>query len=151
MEKLEDKYGDMPWRWVTADNFTMARAAMFELLDEGIDTLILAAPRPIYSHHEEFNGSIKHAMHYVHEWQEQNGHKEIKMIISPELSHFEPMYETHPTIIRDNLDTHPGRLVGQTGVVRARHALGQCTARGMDKARAALRRSGHGGGAQGYC
>ena len=107
MEKLEDKYGDIPWRWVTADNFTLARAAMFELLDEGIDTLILAAPRPIFSHHEEFNGSIKHAMHYVHEWQEQNGHKEIKMIISPELSHFEPMYETHPAIIRDNLDSIP--------------------------------------------
>ena len=107
MARLEARYGDIPWRWVTADNPTLARAALFELLDEGIDTLVIAAPRPIYSHHEEFNGSIKHTMHYVHEWQEKNGHKEIKMIISPELSHFDPMYETHPAIIRDNLKDIP--------------------------------------------
>ncbi|MDH3510103.1 MAG: hypothetical protein OER85_04520 [Gammaproteobacteria bacterium] len=107
MERIGKKYGDIPWKWVTADNPTLARSAMFELLDEGIDTLILAAPRPIYSHHEEFNGSIRHAMHYVHEWQEANGHKDIKMIISPELSHFEPMFDTHPPIIRDNLNNIP--------------------------------------------
>ena len=107
MEKLERKYGDIPWAWVTADNPTMARKALFDLLDQGIDTLILAAPRPIYSHHEEFNGSIKHAMRYLHEWQEENGHKEIKMIISPELSHFDVMYQTHPSIIRANLDEIP--------------------------------------------
>jgi protoheme ferro-lyase len=107
MEKLEAKHGDIPWAWVTADNFTMARQAMFDLLDEGIDTVILAAPRPVYSHHEEFNGSIKHAMHYIHEWQEENDHKEIKMIISPELSFFDPMFEVHPAIIRDNLKDIP--------------------------------------------
>jgi protoheme ferro-lyase len=107
MEKLEAKHGDIPWAWVTADNFTMARQAMFDLLDQGIDTVILAAPRPVYSHHEEFNGSIKHAMHYIHEWQEENDHKEIKMIISPELSFFDPMFEVHPAIIRDNLKDIP--------------------------------------------
>jgi protoheme ferro-lyase len=107
LEKLEKKYGPVPWRWVTADNRSMAREAMFGLLDEGIDTLILAAPRPVYSHHEEFNGSIKHAMHYVKEWQALNGHKEIKMIISPELSLFEPLYQTHTNILRDNLKDIP--------------------------------------------
>jgi len=107
MAKLEARYGDIPWRWVSADSPTSARDEMFSLLDEGIDTLILAAPRPIYSHHEEFNGSIKHAMHYVHEWQELNGHKEIKMIISPELSFFDPIYETHKAILRDNLKDIP--------------------------------------------
>ena len=107
MKRIEAKYGDVPWAWVTADNPTLHRKALFDLLDQGIDTLVLAAPRPIFSHHEEFNGSIKHAMHYLHEWQEENGHKEIKMIISPELSHFEPMFQTHPPIIRDNLKEIP--------------------------------------------
>lgn len=107
MEKLERKYGNIPWRWVTADNPTMARDALFDLLDEGIDTLVIAAPRPVYSHHEEFNGSIKHTMHYLHEWQAANGDKPIKMIIAPELSHFDVMYETHPAIIRDNLKDIP--------------------------------------------
>ncbi len=107
MEKIEAKYGDIPWAWVTADNRTLARQALFDLLDQGIDTLVIAAPRPVYSHHEEFNGSIKHTMHYLHEWQEANDHKEIKMIISPELSFFEPMFATHPAIIRDNLADFP--------------------------------------------
>jgi hypothetical protein len=107
LAKLEAKYGAIPWRWVTADNPTMARQAFFDLMDEGVDTLILAAPRPIYSHHEEFNGAIKHAMHYLHEWQEQNGHKEVKVIISPQLSGFDVMYDTHDAILRDNLKVIP--------------------------------------------
>jgi hypothetical protein len=107
MAKLEKKYGDIPWAWTTADNPTLARQKMFDLLDQDIDTLILATPRPVFSHHEEFNGSIKHAMHYLHEWQEQNGHKDIKVIISQELSFFDPMYATHTDILRDNLKTIP--------------------------------------------
>jgi len=108
MAKLEERYGDIPWAWVTADNPAMARKAFFDLMDEGIDTLILGAPRPIYSHHEEFNGSIRHAMHYLHDWQEaRNDHREIKVIISPELQHFDPMYELYPAIIRDNLKHVP--------------------------------------------
>ncbi len=107
MEKLEQKYGAIPWRWVTADHPAMAREALFDLLDEGIDTLVLAAPRPIYSHHEEFNGAFKHAIHYLHEWQELNGNPEIKVIITPQLSRFDVMYETHAAILRDNLRTIP--------------------------------------------
>lgn len=107
MEKLEQTYGDIPWRWVTADNPTLARKALFDLLDEGIDTLVLAAPRPIYSHHEEFNGAFKHAMHHLHEWQALNGEKEIKVIIAPQLSQFDVMYETHAAILRDNLKAIP--------------------------------------------
>ena len=42
MVRLEQKYGPIPWRRVTADNRTMARAELFSLLDEGVDTLVLA-------------------------------------------------------------------------------------------------------------
>jgi protoheme ferro-lyase len=107
LAKLEAKYGRIPWAWSTADNPLMAKAALFSVLNQGIDTLILAAPRPVFSHHEEFNGSIKHAMHYLHEWQELNGHKDIKVIISPELSNFDPMFKTHTDILRDNLKAIP--------------------------------------------
>jgi protoheme ferro-lyase len=107
MEKLEAKYGAIPWAWVTADNPGFAKDALYDLLDQGIDTLVLAAPRPVFSHHEEFNGSIKHAMHNLHEWQAENDHKEIKVIIAPELSFFDPMFETHKAILRDNLKDIP--------------------------------------------
>ncbi len=107
MARLEQKYGPIPWRWVTADNPTMAKKALFDLLDEGIDTLILAAPRPVYSHHEEFNGAFKHAVHNLHEWQAQNGNRPVKVIISDQLSRFDVMYETHAAILRDNLKSIP--------------------------------------------
>ena len=104
MLKVHDKYGGIPWAWVTADNFGMARAAMFELLDQGVDTVLLAAPRPIFSHHEEFNGGIKHAMHYIHEWEERNG-KHVKAIITPQLGQFPIIRRAYLDMLKDRLDT----------------------------------------------
>ena len=104
MQLVHDKYGDIPWAWVTADNFGMAREAMYELLDTGVDTVLLAAPRPIFSHHEEFNGSFKHAMHYIHEWEERNG-KHVKAIITPQLGQFPIIRRAYLDMLKDRLDT----------------------------------------------
>jgi hypothetical protein len=106
MEKITAKYGDVPYRWVTAEDFHLARKAMFELLDCGADTIIFASPRPVYSHHEEFNGSIKHAMHYIHEWEESND-KHIKTIMTQNLANFPIVHETHAIMLRDRLDQLP--------------------------------------------
>lgn len=107
MERIEVRYGPLPWRWVTADNFTLARPAMHSLLDEGVDTVILAAPAPIYSHHEEFNGSIRYAMGYIEEWQERHGGKPLKIIIQPQIGDFPVIRETWVAMLRDRLDTLP--------------------------------------------
>jgi protoheme ferro-lyase len=107
MRQIRAKYGPIPWRWVTADNFGLARQAMFDLLDEGVDTVILAAPAPIYSHHEEFNGSIRHAMHYIHEWQEEHGDKAVKVIIQPQLGDFPVIRQTWVAMLKDRLDRLP--------------------------------------------
>ena len=104
MQKVREKHGDIPWAWVTADNFGMARQAMYELLDTGIDTVILAAPRPIFSHHEEFNGAFKHAMHYIHEWEEMNG-KHVKVIMMPQLGDFPIVRRAYLRMLEDRLDT----------------------------------------------
>lgn len=106
LKKINEKYGDVPYRWVTAEDFHIARKAMFELLDGGADTIVLASPRPIYSHHEEFNGSIKHAMHYIHEWEEAND-KKIKVIITQNLADFPVIHQTYAHMLRDRLDTLP--------------------------------------------
>lgn len=106
MKRIHAKYGDIPFRWVTAEDFHIARTAMFELLDDGADTILLAAPRPIYSHHEEFNGSIKHAMHYIHEWEEAND-KKIKVIITQNLGDFPVIHDTYAHMLRDRLDQLP--------------------------------------------
>ena len=107
MQKVINKYGDIPYRWITAENFGQARASMYSLLDEGVDTVLLAAPRPIYSHHEEFNGSIKHAVHYIHEWEELNPGKKIKYIISAQIGDYEVIRQTWVNMLRDRLDTLP--------------------------------------------
>ncbi len=106
MEKMHAKYGPIPYRWITAEDFGAARAEMFSLLDEGIDTLILSAPAPVYSHHEEFNGSFKHAMHYLHEWEEANN-KRIKVIMTRQMGDFDVTRDTWTNMLRDRLDTLP--------------------------------------------
>jgi hypothetical protein len=107
MQNIRAEYGPVPWRWVTADNFGLARDAMFNLLDEGVDTVILAAPAPIYSHHEEFNGSIRHAMHYIHEWQEAHNGKPVKVIIQRQIGDFPVIRQSWVAMLRDRLDTLP--------------------------------------------
>ncbi|MCL4721093.1 MAG: hypothetical protein KJ041_03890 [Gammaproteobacteria bacterium] len=107
MQAIQARHGPIPWRWVTADNFGRARQAMFELLDTGVDTVILAAPAPIYSHHEEFNGSIRHAMHYIHEWQAGHGGHPVKVIIQPQLGDFAVLREAWVNMLRDRLDHLP--------------------------------------------
>jgi protoheme ferro-lyase len=107
MQQIQAKYGPVPWRWVTADNFGMARQAMFELLDQGVDTVVLAAPAPIYSHHEEFNGAIKHAMHYIHEWEEEHAGQHHKVIIAPQIGDFPVIRQAWVQMLKDRLDTLP--------------------------------------------
>ncbi|MFQ5633707.1 MAG: hypothetical protein ACE5G3_00055 [Gammaproteobacteria bacterium] len=106
MARIRSSYGPIPYRWITAEDFGRARAAMYSLLDEGIDTVILSAPAPVYSHHEEFNGGFKHAMHYIHEWELRNNRK-IKVIMTPQLGDFEVIQTTWVNMLRDRLDTIP--------------------------------------------
>ncbi len=104
MRKVHEKHGDIPWAWVTAEHFGMARRAMYDLLETGVDTVLLAVPRPIYSHHEEFNSSIKHAMHYIHDWEKENG-KQIKVIITPQLGDMPVIRSAYLRMLADRLDT----------------------------------------------
>ena len=106
MAQIQKKYGPIPWRWITAEDFGAARTQMRSLLDEGVDTVILAPPRPTYSHHEEFNGSFKHAFEYIHEWEEEH-HKEIKVILLPQLSEFPIIRQAYLQMLSDRLDTLP--------------------------------------------
>jgi protoheme ferro-lyase len=106
MAQIQKKYGPIPWRWITAEDFGAARTQMRSLLDEGVDTVILAPPRPTYSHHEEFNGSFKHAFEYIHEWEEEH-HKEIKVILLPQLSEFPIIRQAYLQMLSDRLGTFP--------------------------------------------
>ncbi len=106
MERIKAKYGDVPIRFVSAERPGISRQYVREMLDGGVETIVMAAPRPIYSHHEEFNGSIKHTMHYIEEWEREHG-KKIKMIITPQLGEFPVMKDAYLNMLRDRLATFP--------------------------------------------
>ncbi len=120
MAQIQKKYGPIPWRWITAEDFGAARTQMRSLLDEGVDTVILAPPRPTYSHHEEFNGSFKHAFEYIHEWEEEH-HKEIKVILLPQLSEFPIIRQAYLQMLSDRLDTLP--TAGSVKIVVSIHGM----------------------------
>ena len=106
MNKVQEKYGDIPWVLVNSDKFGEARQGMRDLLDTGVDTVVFAPPRVIYSHYEEFNASVKHGMEYIREWEEENG-KSIKVIIAPQLGDFQPTRQAYLNMLRERLDTLP--------------------------------------------
>lgn len=106
MDKIKAKYGDVPFRFVSAETPGLARQYLRDLLDGGVETIVMAAPRPIYSHHEEFNGSIKHTMHYIEEWEHEHG-KKIKLIITPQLGEFPVIQDAYLNMLRDRLTTFP--------------------------------------------
>ncbi|MCS6946365.1 MAG: ferrochelatase, partial [Steroidobacteraceae bacterium] len=106
MARIRDKYGPIPWRFVTAEHFGLLREAIDELLATGIDTVILAPAAPIYSHHEEFNGSFRHAIHFIEEWAAQH-RRNIKVILAPQLGDFPILRQAFLAMLRERLESLP--------------------------------------------
>ncbi len=111
MARIEARHGTIPWRFVTSDHFGLLRDAVRGLLDEGIDTLLIAPAVPIYSHHEEFNGSFRHAIHELEEWQQDSGRRagkpRVKVVLAPQLGDFPILREAYLAMLRDRLDSLP--------------------------------------------
>jgi len=80
---------------------------LFELLDAGCDTIVLAATMPIYSHFEEFNSSFRHSFEYIHEWEKAHPGKKIKIIMAPPMGHFQPLRQAFLEMLKDRLNAIP--------------------------------------------
>ena len=106
MGRIQEKYGTIPWRVATSDNFGILQDAIEELLDSGIDTLLIAPSVPIYSHHEEFNGSFRHAFEDIEAW-EASHRRKIKVILAPQLGDFPVLRQAYLNMLKDRLDTLP--------------------------------------------
>ncbi len=107
MDILKAKYDDVPFAFVTAEDEGRAEHEMVKLLDGGADTIVISMPAAIYSHHEEFNGSIRHAAEYIADWRKAHDNKPIKMIIQPQLAGFPVVRQAHLQLLKDRLDTLP--------------------------------------------
>jgi hypothetical protein len=105
---LTQKYGDFPYHTADSmDPWEMQRE-VYELLDGGIDTLVLASPMVVYSHYEEFNGSWRKVRELVQQWQQERGQgKTIKLVMAPPMGHFQPIRQGFVHLLKDRLDTLP--------------------------------------------
>jgi len=104
--KLAEKYPDVtfvqadtmkPWLW---------RKKVFDMLDSGVETFVLASTMVVYSGYEDFNHGFQYSIEYVNEWEQLNG-RDIKVVITPPLGHFKPIRDGYLLMLKDKLDTLP--------------------------------------------
>lgn len=107
-DQLTEKYGDFPYHVADSMDPWEIHQQLYELLDAGVDTIVLASPMVVYSHYEEFEGSWRHAYELIHEWEEKHGNgKKIKIVMAPPMGHFPPMRAGFIHLLKDRLDTLP--------------------------------------------
>jgi hypothetical protein len=79
---------------------------IFNLLDSGVETLVLASPMVMYSDYEDFHNGFLHSFEIVREWEAENG-RDIKIIIAPPMGYQKAMRDGYLLILKDKLDTLP--------------------------------------------
>jgi protoheme ferro-lyase len=107
IEKIRSKYATIEVRAESSLNYYKMKEKLFELLNAGCETIVLAAPMPIYSHFEEFNSSFRHSMEYINEWKAGHPGKKVKVIMAPPMGQFQPMRQAFVDMLKDRLDTLP--------------------------------------------
>jgi len=107
LDKIRAKYSTIAFRAESSLDYYNMKKKLFELLDEGCETIVLAAPMPIYSHFEEFNSSFRHSMEYINEWKAEHPGKKVKVIMAPPMGQFQPMRQAFVDMLKDRLDTLP--------------------------------------------
>jgi protoheme ferro-lyase len=107
IEKIRSKYNNIEFRAESSLDYYKMKQKLFELLNAGCETIVLAAPMPIYSHFEEFNSSFRHSMEYINEWKAENPNKKVKVIMAPPMGQFQSMRQAFVDMLKDRLDTLP--------------------------------------------
>jgi len=107
-KNIETIYGPIPHHRADSMDPWEMHQELYDLLDGGADTIVLASPMVVYSHYEEFGGSFRHSFEIIHKWEKERGKgKKIKIIMAPPLGHFPPMRQGFVQLLKDRLDTLP--------------------------------------------
>jgi hypothetical protein len=107
-KNLEETWGPIPHHDADSLDPWEMHQKLYELLDGGADTIVLASALVVYSHFEEFSSSFKRTFEIVHRWEEERGNgKKVKIIMAPPLGHFPPMREGFVHLLKERLDTLP--------------------------------------------
>jgi len=107
MDKITASYPGVLWRAENSVYYYDMKKKLYELLDGGCTTIILAAPMAVYSHFEEFDSSFRHCIEYIEAWEKSHGGKKIKVIIAPNMGDFKPLRDAYLAMLQDRLDTLP--------------------------------------------
>ena len=106
-DKIREKYSDVEVAAETSMFYERMKEKLWKMLDNGCETIVLAAPMTIYSHFEEFNSSFYHCIEYIEEWEHKHPGKDIKIIMAPPMGEFQPMRQAFLEMLKDRLDTLP--------------------------------------------
>jgi hypothetical protein len=105
-DKLRAAYPDVEHREADTMSPYEWRSSLFELLDRGVETIVLMSPMAIYSDFEDFHNGFLRSVEMIEEWKGRNG-RDIKVIIAPPMGHFKPMRDAYLSMLKDKLDTLP--------------------------------------------
>jgi protoheme ferro-lyase len=107
MAGIEKSYPGVMWQAECGMYYYEMQQKLYEMLDAGCSTIVLAAPMAVYSHFEEFDSSFRHCSEYIEEWEKAHPGKKIKIIMAPPMGNFKPLRDAYLTMLKDRLDTLP--------------------------------------------
>jgi len=107
MARIEKANPGIMWRAESAMYYHEMKQKVYELLDAGCETIVLAAPMAVFSHFEEFDSSFRHCDDYIKEWEKEHPGKKIKVIMAPPMGLFKPLRQAYLAMLKDRLDTLP--------------------------------------------
>jgi len=107
MAGIEKSHPGIMWRAECAMYYYEMKQKIYELLDAGCTTIVLASPMAVFSHFEEFDSSFRHSSEYIEEWEKEHPGKKIKVIMAPPMGKFKPLRDAYIAMLKDRLDTLP--------------------------------------------
>lgn len=111
-ETLRQRWPGIEIRHVNAPVSEQVRQAVFELLDEGVDTLVLVSTQVSLSTFKVFGagGSFHQAWQYAAEWRRRNGQRPVKIIMAAPMGHYQPMLDAWTGLLKARLDELPAGI-----------------------------------------
>lgn len=107
--RLQAEYPELEVRHANAPIGEEVREAVFELLDTGIETLILASTQVSHSTFKVLGkgASYYEAWRYAEEWQRKNGNPPLRIIMADPMGHYKPMRDAFVLLLQKRLDSLP--------------------------------------------
>lgn len=111
-ETLRQRWPGIEVRQVNAPVSEQVRQGVFELLDSGVETLILASTQVSHSTFKVLGegASFHQAWRYAEEWRRRNGGRPVKIIMAAPMGHYQPLLEAWTGLLRERLDELPAGI-----------------------------------------